>query len=488
VNLIKIYILFKYLGRTKILVLLKPCHCFIKYDFAIAWVQNKMKTAEKNNGHIYTVSTLTKEIKFLLEERFSFLWVIGEISNYATPASGHSYFSLKDTDAVISCVMFKQQKRGLKFVPESGMKIIGLARISLYEPRGSYQLIFEHLEPEGAGSLQVAFEQLKKKLASQGLFDDAHKKPIPFLPSTIFVITSGSGAAVRDIIHVAVRRFSGCHLQIVPVQVQGKTAENQIAKAIEMVNHNSTPSDLIILARGGGSIEDLAAFNSERVARAIFDSMVPIITGVGHETDFTIADFVADLRAPTPSAAAELALPDKSALIQRINRLTASLVHAMEQKIYFYNQKLDDLSFRLKNPNRVLNDFRGRIEDCQTRMKRTLQTRVSHHRESIFWLQNALKGKIPKVKEYRTQVDRLTALLLLGMEGHLAASKTKVREMVVKLEAYNPASVLDRGYSIARVLPGKKILVDANDTAVDDQIEIILSKGRLVTRVEKING
>ena len=447
-----------------------------------------MKTAEKNNGHIYTVSTLTKEIKFLLEERFSFLWVIGEISNYATPASGHSYFSLKDTDAVISCVMFKQQKRGLKFLPESGMKIIGLARISLYEPRGSYQLIFEHLEPEGAGSLQVAFEQLKKKLASQGLFDDAHKRSIPFLPSKIFVITSGSGAAVRDIIHVATRRFSGCHLQIVPVQVQGKMAENQIAKAIEMVNLNSKPSEVIILSRGGGSIEDLSAFNSERVARAIFDSMVPIITGVGHETDFTIADFVADLRAPTPSAAAELAIPDKGSLIYKINRLMVSLAHAMDQKINFSNQKLDDLHSRLKRPNRVLDEYRIRIEECNARMKRNLKTRVLYNNERVFWLQNALEGKIPQVIELRNQVDRLKANLALGMDNRFSALKTKVREMVVKLDAYNPSAVLDRGYSIARLLPGKNILVDAKDAAMDDQIEIVLSKGRLITRVEKING
>ncbi len=469
--------------------MLKPCHCFIKYDFAIEWVQNKMKTAEKNNGHIYTVSTLTKEIKSLLEERFSFLWVVGEISNYATPASGHSYFSLKDTSAVISCVMFKQQKRRLKFVPESGMKIVGLARISLYEPRGSYQLIFEHLEPEGAGSLQVAFEQLKKKLASQGLFEELHKKPIPFLPSKIFVITSGSGAAVRDIIHVATRRFSGCHLQIVPVQVQGKTAENQIAQAIEMVNLNSKPSELIILARGGGSIEDLSAFNCERVARAIFNSMVPVITGVGHETDFTIADFVADLRAPTPSAAAELALPDKGTLIYKINRLTASCAQAMDRKINFSNQKLDDLHSRLKSPSRVLNDHRIRIDECDTRMKRNLKTRVLYNKERVSWLQNALKGKTPQIFEHRNQVDRLTANLAQGMDNRFSAMKIKVREMVVKLDAYNPSFILDRGYSIARVLPAKKILMDANDASVDDQIEIVLSKGRLVTRVEKkING
>jgi exodeoxyribonuclease VII large subunit len=452
---------------------------------------HKMKTTTKNNNaNIYTVSALTREIKLLLEERFVFLWITGEISNYATPASGHSYFSLKDANAVISCVMFKNQKRGLKFSPESGMKIMGLARISLYEPRGSYQLIFEHLEPEGAGSLQVAFEQLKKKLASQGLFDDAHKKPIPFLPSKIFVITSGTGAAVRDIIHVAGRRFLGCHLKIVPVKVQGESAEIQIADAIRDVNLLSEPSDLIILARGGGSIEDLSAFNSERVARAIFQSKTPVITGVGHETDFTIADFVADLRAPTPSAAAELALPDKRALIQQVHRLKSSLNHAMNRKTEFFQQKIDDLNSRLKSPSRVVADLKLRVEECDARMKRHLTARVHYNKERISWLQRALEGKMPlvKIREHRKQVAQLTAALGIFMDGRLSASMAKTREIQVKLEALNPKSVLDRGYSISRIMPGKKILMDANDAALDDQIEIVLSKGRLVTRVEKNNG
>jgi exodeoxyribonuclease VII large subunit len=447
-----------------------------------------MNTAENNN--MYTVSSLTREIKFLLEEQFPFLWITGEISNYAVPASGHSYFSLKDNNAVISCVMFKNQKRRLKFIPEAGMKIMGLARISLYEPRGSYQLIFEHLEPEGAGSLQVAFEQLKKKLSSQGLFDEDHKKPIPFLPLKIDVITSGTGAAVRDIIHVARRRFSGCHIKILPVKVQGKGAEEQIVTAIETANQVSIKADIIIIARGGGSIEDLSAFNSEAIARAIFNSNIPVITGVGHETDFTIADFVADLRAPTPSAAAELALPDKEALIQQINRLKRSLVHTMEGQIGFFYQKLDDLNLRLKSPDRIIGEFQTRIEECEKRMERNLQTRVIYNRERVFWLQKSLEVKNPLIKigEDKIRVERLTASLDACMENRLLTCKTKIREMDVKLKAFNPKSVLDRGYSITRVLPQKKILVDAGNAALDDQIEIVLSRGRLVARVEKNNG
>ncbi|MCP4022149.1 MAG: exodeoxyribonuclease VII large subunit, partial [Desulfobacteraceae bacterium] len=281
---------------------------------------------------IYSVSILTKEIKSLLEDKYPFVWIMGEISNFACPASGHSYFSLKDENAVINCVMFRNQKLSLKFEPENGMTIVGLARLSLYEPRGSYQLIFEHMEPEGVGANQVAFEQLKRKLEQEGLFKPEHKKLIPFLPSVINVITSATGAAVKDIINISKRRFANCRLEIVPVQVQGEGAELQICQAIDMVNEHKR-SDVIILARGGGSMEDLTAFNSENVARAIFNSRIPVITGIGHETDFTIADFVSDLRAPTPSAAAELALPDKSILNKQINDLQFALSLSLKKKI-----------------------------------------------------------------------------------------------------------------------------------------------------------
>ena len=259
---------------------------------------------EKQNRHIYTVSKLTKEIKSLLEETYPFIWITGEISNYAVPGSGHSYFTLKDHNAVISCVMFKNQKLRLKFDLENGLKIFGMARLSLYEPRGSYQLIFEHLEPGGAGSSQIAFEQLKQKLSAQGLFDDKFKKPIPFLPLQISVITSGTGAAVRDIVNIAQRRFPNYPFEIISVKVQGEKSEDEICNAISFVNQNDrskNKSGLIILARGGGSLEDLAVFNSEAIANAIFESDIPVITGIGHETDFTIADFTADLRADRKS-------------------------------------------------------------------------------------------------------------------------------------------------------------------------------------------
>lgn len=443
-----------------------------------------MMNTEKEN-HIYTVTKLTREIKTLLEERFSFLWVTGEISNLAVPASGHSYFSLKDDKAVISAVMFKNQRRKLTFVPENGMKITGLARISLYEPRGSYQLIFEHLAPDGAGALQVAFEQLKEKLAAQGLFDPAAKKKIPFLPDRISVITSGTGAAVRDIIHVAGRRFPACHLEIVPVRVQGDGAEYEIAAALDAVNTLGR-SDLIILARGGGSIEDLWAFNTEIVARAIFQSSVPVITGVGHETDFTIADFVADLRAPTPSAAAEMALPDRLELLRTVIQQQTGLHTAMKKRLEYLGQHIDDLESRLKSPQKIIQEFGERVDELTGRLNRGLTHRVSKGRERLFWLRRTLDNALPRLglSEHRAAVERLQQRLAQAMASRVSTARGQLNEVSARLSPLNPQAVLDRGYSIARIPETGKIVTDASSVNSEDRLEIILSKGRLVTRVE----
>ena len=438
---------------------------------------------------IYTVSKLTREIKSLLEETFPFIWVTGEISNYSVPSSGHSYFTLKDQQAVVSAVMFKNQKRNLKFEPENGMKIIGMARLSLYEPRGSYQLIFEHLEPEGAGSIQIAFEQLKKKLSGQGFFDDKHKKPIPFLPSKISIITSGTGAAVRDIINIAQRRFSNCPLEIVPVKVQGYGSDNEISHAINLVNQFQK-SDLIILSRGGGSMEDLAAFNSEVVANAIFNSKIPIITGVGHETDFTIADFVSDLRAPTPSAAAEIALPDKKNLLQRVSNLQDSLKSFLKNKIISQRQAVGHLSSRLKSPERIVYDLRFKLEDYQLRLFNIMKHCVQYNKEKLHGLSQSLYAKQPvvKISDYRQRVKMLSFSLTNNFQEIFQELKTNHLKLYLKLQALNPEAVLKRGYSISRFASDKTVITDSNDVKKNDKIEVILSKGGLITRVEKING
>ena len=399
---------------------------------------------DNSNRHIYTVSKLTKEIKSLLEEAFPFLWITGEISNYSVPGSRHSYFTLKDHSAVISCVMFKNQKQGLKFELEDGIKIFGLVRLSLYAPRGSYQLIFEHIEPEGAGSAQLAFEQLKKKLAAKGFFDDINKKPIPFIPSKTCVVTSGTGAAVQDIIHIAQRRFSNCHIEIFSVKVQGKNSEHEISKAIELINEHQS-SDLIIIARGGGSLEDLASFNSELVANAIFNSKVPVITGIGHETDFTIADFVADLRAPTPSAAAELAFQDKKILKNTIFNFTDNLNASFNNRITALNKKILDLNARIKTPQTIIYDYRLRLLDYESRLNNYFQRYLKYKREKLLLLSDSLNS-------------------------------------------LNPEIILKRGYSITRSIIDKKLIFNADNLQKNDKLEIILSKGKLITKVEKING
>ncbi len=439
---------------------------------------------DHETAHIYSVSLLTREIKTLLEDQFPFVWITGEISNCATPASGHSYFSLKDDQAMISGVMFKNQKRNLKFTLESGLKIMGLARVSVYEPRGTYQLIFEHMEPEGAGSLQKAFEQLKNKLGDEGLFDTVHKQPIPLLPQKISVITSGTGAAVRDIIHVSVRRFPECQLEIVPVAVQGESADEQIVCAIELVNQRQQ-SDVIILARGGGSLEDLAAFNSESVARAVFASEIPIVTGIGHETDFTIADFVADVRAPTPSAAAELTVPEKKYLKQRIDDMHQDLLSIMTRMLTFYHQKVDDLHSRLKSPVQIMTMFKQTLISLSLRMHQALQRRMFHDKDRLVWVAQALKGTVPDIVLSRKQVLDQTHRLSRAM-GHCVIQKdNRIQQLAATLSALNPASVLNRGYSIARTLPDKKVILDARTVNIQDPIEIILAQGRVLTRVEK---
>ncbi|MFH2093933.1 MAG: exodeoxyribonuclease VII large subunit [Pseudomonadota bacterium] len=444
---------------------------------------------EPLTGHIYTVSKLTQQIKILLEDAYPFVWVMGEISNYSVPASGHSYFTLKDNQSVIQAVMFKNQKRGLKFNPENGLKIFGLARLSLYEPRGSYQLIFEHLEPEGAGSAQIAFEQLKIKLKENGYFDEKYKKPIPFLPETISVITSPTGAAIKDIINVSQRRFPNCCLEIIPVSVQGENAILEICNAIAFANERFE-SDVIILARGGGSLEDLSAFNSEPVANAVFNSKIPIITGIGHETDFTIADFIADLRAPTPSAAAELAIPEKTNLLYTVKQREYSLNRSMEKHLQYYRQTIDHYVARLKSPERIIDDFRIKLKELQARLKKSMEQHHYYNNEKFKWLEDALRTQNPinKIIQRKTQLYGLTSLLNQSFKSCMETFVFNHSTLASKLEMLNPAAVLQRGYSIARFLDTRAVITDSKMVQNNDRIELILHQGRLITKVEKTNG
>ena len=444
-----------------------------------------MAPPDNNAAKVYTVSGLTRQIKNLLEDRYPFLWITGEISNLSTPASGHSYFSLKDHNAVISCVMFKGQKRHLKCPVENGMKIKAMGRLSLYEPRGNYQLILEYMEPEGTGSLNEAFERLKAKLLAQGLFDEAHKKPLPFFPQGIYVITSGTGAAVRDIIQTAKRRCPSVPLEIIPVKVQGETAQFEIAAAIELANDIKV-FDLIIIARGGGSIEDLWAFNTETVAHAIFNSELPVISGVGHEIDFTIADFTADVRAPTPTAAAQIALPDQTALVSQIQKFKDSLDFQMLRRHQALKERINDLYSRLKSPARVIDDFRFAIEDLEARLLTSAKKQVTTRRDHLNWLSRTLDNALPlsRITSLRQDVSVLQSSMQRATTVFLQQYRNQVQKQSAQLTALNPESVLKRGYSITRTLPDERVVMDSKALSSDDRIEIILAKGRLAARVE----
>ncbi len=448
-----------------------------------------MNHKENNSAHIYTVSELNGELKRFIEGKYPFIWITGEISNFSVPASGHSYFSLKDNNSLINCVMFRRQLKRLKFILENGMKITGIGRLSLYEPRGSYQLIFEHLEPEGAGALQTAFEQLKRKLAAEGLFDDSLKKPIPFLPSKISIITSGTGAAVRDVITVSKRRFPGIHLEIVPVKVQGENAEHEIADAIDLVNSLGN-SDIIILCRGGGSLEDLSAFNSEKVARAINSSLIPVISAVGHETDFTIADFVSDLRAPTPSAAAEIAVPDRSALKNNLRSIENAMVQGITSYIELLQNRINDLKVRLTTPRRILDDMQFRLEDIDTRLLISMENAAASHREKFEWLCKSLFANNPgkSIEILKKNNSTLMSRLNISMANTVNRCKMEHHRLTAGLRALSPAAVLERGYSITRKYPERTIIFNTEMIEKKNTVEVILSKGKLLCQIKGKNG
>lgn len=439
---------------------------------------------------ILTVSELTAEIKAVLEEGFPFIWVVGEISNFRKPASGHFYFTLKDDEAQgsaqINAVMFRGQNRSLGFLPEDGMMVTGLGRISVYEPRGSYQLIFEYLEPKGVGQLQIAFEKLRARLEAEGLFEESRKRPIPFLPKKIGVVTSPTGAVIHDIMKVVNRRFPDMRIEIAPVRVQGEGAEREIAEAIRLLNRRGE-ADVMILGRGGGSLEDLQAFNAEVVARAIFESEIPVISAVGHETDFTIADFVADVRAPTPSAAAEMAVPVKSDLAAQLAGLRQSLINRMYGLVEAKRTALAEMSRRLVHPSRRIQDFRLRLDDLTQRLGQSCLRRVRGERERLAWRVAAVRrsGTLKAVSRQRERVGVLRERLASGIRAVLERAASRQRETHARLRLLGPEAVLSRGYAITRTVPDGAIVRDAAKVAGGALLDIKLAKGGLRCRVEE---
>lgn len=454
-----------------------------------------MYIVNSNNGkiqqRIYTVSELTFSIKSLLEERFPFVWISGEISNFRMPVSKHFYFTLKDENAQISAVMFHGQNRNLKFNAKDGLSVVGLGRISVYESRGNYQIIFEHLEPIGIGALQISFEQLKAKLSEQGLFDEKHKRPLPFLPKKISIITSPTGSVIHDILKTIYRRFPNLHIEIIPVKVQGDGAEREIASAFELLNlraDTKDSADLAILARGGGSIEYLAAFNSETVARAVFASKIPVISAVGHETDFTISDFVADLRAPTPSAAAELAVNKKDDLVRRHIETTRLLTSCFFNKIERFRIRINEISKRLIDPKKKIQDLRLRIDDLTSRLIRLFENNLRLKRERLVWRVNSLRVNSPlvQIKKVNDKLQQNNDNLLTYIRIYLDSKYSIFRELTAKLNVLSPRSIMARGYSITRTIPDSVVVIDVKQVSKRQELEVMVAKGSLICRIERI--
>ncbi|MEI8206897.1 MAG: exodeoxyribonuclease VII large subunit [Kiritimatiellales bacterium] len=432
---------------------------------------------------IYSVAELNRAARYALENGIGEVWVEGEISRLTRQPSGHWYFTLKDEAAAVSCAMFKQNNTAVIFAPKDGLKVRVFGQTSLYEPRGSYQLIIRKMEEAGKGSLQEQFEKLKAKLAGEGLFDEARKKPLPLLPQKIGVVTSPTGAAIRDIINVLTRRFPNIGILLAPVTVQGEGAAEKIAAAINYLNtyndeaeqasrlltneqaaRSTLPIDVMIVGRGGGSIEDLWAFNEEIVARAIAASRIPVISAVGHEIDFTISDFVADVRAPTPSAAAELAVPVKAEKETQIARLAARLGGSLQNQVYVLRERIP--GFRQTMIHALMNDLRQRQQKVDE-TSRTLAT----------CLKNAVtfqKQRLPSLQQIMTH----------RLESAVAERKQTLRRLGVQLRALSPLAVLDRGYSLTQTADGE-VVRDAGRLEKGDILKTRFAKGTVFSEIKK---
>jgi exodeoxyribonuclease VII large subunit len=438
---------------------------------------------------IFTVSKLNREVRFILEGSFDLLWVEGEISNFTVPASGHWYFSLKDASAQVRCAIFKPNNRRLGFVPKDGMHVIMKARVSLYEGRGEFQLIGEYLEEVGEGQLRKAFEALKNRLLAAGLFEAKHKKPMPLLPKAIGVVTSPTGAAIRDILSVLRRRFPCVPVIIYPTLVQGDTAAPNIVKALATANQRNE-CDVIILARGGGSLEDLWPFNEEMVAHAIFASVIPVISGVGHEVDFTIADFVADVRAPTPSAAAELITPDIEELFQNLDFSHQRLLRLMRQKVQQTQQHLDWAAKQLQqqHPKRRLQQQFQQVELALAALLRLQTQHITRHQSNLKTLSAELASLTPlhTVRDSRHTLRLQLQRLQNNMIRKVQLYRERLGNAAATLDALSPLATLQRGYAV--VTKGKHLLTNADQAKPGDNIDVRLLAGSLHCQVLEIEN
>jgi exodeoxyribonuclease VII large subunit len=429
---------------------------------------------------------LTQEIKDLLGEHFIDIWVEGEVSNVRIPPSGHIYFTLKDRWSQMRALIFRQQALDLRFIPEDGLHIICRGRVSLYEPRGEYQLVLDYMEPKGVGALQIAFEQLKSRLETEGLFDEERKRSLPIVPRRIGIVTSPSGAAIRDMLQIIHRRFPNVEILICPVRVQGAESPLEIVQAIRDLNALGD-TEVIIVGRGGGSLEDLWAFNDERVARAIYESGIPVISAVGHETDFTIADFVADMRAPTPSAAAELVVREKAELLRSIESLDLRMMGCMRQHLELLRGRADRASKGLIDPRKRVEGFLKHLDELSRRLSSGGHRLVMGARDRANSLREKLLYRNPRERagEYGSMVSRLARDLNGAIQRRIWEKENQVRQLVSNLDNLSPLAILKRGYSITRKYPSDEIVKDAGAVAKGERVKVKFYRGEILCEVEE---
>ncbi len=442
----------------------------------------------QNSRDIFTVSRLNIEVKAALEGSFPLLWVTGEISNLATPRSGHLYFTLKESGAQVRCAMFRSRRNLSRFQAKDGMQVIVRARVTLYEPRGDYQLIIDHMEQAGEGLLRQQIEQLKQKLDLEGLFSSDHKQPLPLFPQRIGVITSASGAAVHDVLTILQRRCPAIPVIVYPVAVQGENAAAEIIDMLRIAEQRQE-CDLLILTRGGGSLEDLMAFNDEQLVRELYRLSIPLISAIGHEIDTSLSDHVADRRAPTPSAAAELASPDCRELNRKTDSLAGQIMRIQQNQLMQLAQRIDELSIRLtqQHPGSRLQDQQRQLQTLQLRLQKSMRHRIEILQSSHKNLLLRLIGHSPiqQLRHSRQRLDNLGARLQQRMQERLQHSNQQLGGITRELNAISPLATLERGYAIT-LDSRNSVVTDAGILSIDDQVTIRLAKGELGCRVEEV--
>src|SRR5271166_5966771 len=435
-------------------------------------------------GHragLITVTDLVRRVRDALDATLSEGWVVGEISNARLAPSNHLYFTLKDSRSAINAVMFKTAFNRLRFKVVDGMEVIVRGRVQVYEQRGSLQLYAEEMEPRGVGALQVAFEQLKRRLEAEGLFDRARKRPMPFLPRRIGIVTALGGAGLRDMLRILFDRFPSVHVIFRPAKVQGDGSAYEIAEAIADLNRDGR-AEVMIVGRGGGSLEDLWAFNEELVARAIFRSAIPVISAVGHEVDYTIADFVADLRAPTPTAAAQMVVPSLIDLKERVESLGASLATVMARDLSGRRESVDDLAERIRHPDGIIAEARERVAGVQAELADAVSSRIAERRRSVRELRLRLRSPDAAVRSLRSRTASLANNLAHGAMLALEARRRQLGATAGRLDALSPLKVLDRGYAVVIDKRSSRAVLDAATVELDTELDIRLARGRLSAR------